>query len=68
MPKEKLDLQLVDGFVEQSTPAPLPQLITFDTWFSSTGRPAHHRYGMSAYADTGGRKTKEYWDSIFKNY
>lgn len=44
------------------------QLISFDRWFLTTGRPAHHKAGMRAYSNTKGRRNKAAWDQLFKNY
>ena len=47
---------------------PAPQMITFDRYFISLGRPLHHRAGMEAYANTKGKRTRESWGALFKNY
>jgi len=45
-----------------------PKLITFDRYFNSLGRPGHHKAGMMAYVNTKGKKSREVWDSLFKDY
>lgn len=47
---------------------PVEPLVSFDIWFVSTGKPAHHVAGMKAFADTSGRKTPSNWANIFKSY
>lgn len=42
--------------------------VTFDRWFSQSGRPAHHKGGLQAFANTSGKRTVATWDAIFKNY
>lgn len=44
------------------------QRISFSRWFSTTGRPSHHKAGFQAYANTNGRKTKVAWDALFAKY
>jgi hypothetical protein len=44
------------------------QRISFDRWFSTTGRPGHHKAGMRAYVKASGRKTKTAWDQLFAKY
>lgn len=44
------------------------KLMTFDTWFLSTGRPVHHKKGMQAYTDTKGKKSVDYWNQVFSTY
>lgn len=44
------------------------QRISFDRWFSTTGRPAHHKAGMRAFVKSSGRKTKAAWDQLFAKY
>ena len=44
------------------------QRISFSRWFSTTGRPSHHKAGFKAYANTNGRKTKVAWDVLFAKY
>lgn len=42
--------------------------VTFDIWFKSLNKPAHHKAGMTAYASTTGRKTPAAWAVIFAKY
>lgn len=51
--------------VEKKEPV---KLISFDAWFRTLGRPDHHKAGLKAYAKTKGKKSKEAWDRLFKNY
>lgn len=69
MPKDK-GLELVKDDSDKLEPAPVVQesTMTFDVWFSSLGRPQHHKAGMKAYARTEGRRTKSGWDALFKSY
>lgn len=53
--------------VKKVLPTP-PVLITFDRYFTMLKKPMHHKLGMIAYAPVKGKKTKEAWDLIFKNY
>ena len=43
-------------------------LLTFDRWFSTTGRPWHHKAGMRAYVNVTGKRPKEFWDQLFAQY
>lgn len=43
-------------------------LISFDHWFGLTGKPAHHKIGMQAFASTKGRQTKSKWTQKFESY
>ena len=52
---------------KKERPAP-PQMITFDRYFLSLGKPGHHRAGMEAYTNTKGKKTREAWEALFKHY
>ncbi len=45
-----------------------PQMITFDRYFLSLGRPMHHRAGLEAYKNTKGKKTLEAWKKMFADY
>jgi len=42
--------------------------LTFDRWFSTTGRPPHHKGGLKAFAITSGKKTVAAWNAIFATY
>lgn len=53
--------------VKKERPAP-PQMITFDRYFMSLGRPMHHKAGMAAFANVKGKKTVEAWDALFEKY
>lgn len=53
--------------VKKERPAP-PQMITFDRYFVSLGRPMHHKAGMAAFTNTKGKKTIEAWDALFEKY
>jgi hypothetical protein len=50
------------------TPTTKINMMTFDRWFASTGRPPRHKAGMKAFTDTKGKKTVEAWNKIFKKY
>jgi hypothetical protein len=53
-------------------PAPVVPLLSFDRYFSTTGKPAHHKAGMRAFLTSSGttdqRRTKDDWEKIFANY
>jgi hypothetical protein len=52
-------------------PEPTPEssvAISFDRWFTTTGRPDYHKAGMQAYADTDGKRLPSEWDTLFANY
>lgn len=70
MPKDVvLKVDLLEDQNVKLEPAPLPvQSMTFDVWFSSLGRPLHHKAGMRAFAPTEGRRTKSGWEALFKSY
>lgn len=55
---------------KQEAPAAAPPqpLISFDRWFATTKRPAHHKAGMKAFASTAGRRTMAQWTTIFQAY
>lgn len=55
---------------KQEVPAASPPqpLISFDRWFATTKRPAHHKAGMKAFASTAGRRTLAQWNTIFQAY
>ena len=42
--------------------------LNFDVWFSSLGKPMHHKAGMKAFAPTAGKRTVDQWKELFKNY
>ena len=50
--------------------APIVVVMNFDRWFSSTGKPAHHKSGMKTYRKTAikGKRTAAAWQELFKNY
>lgn len=48
--------------------APPPQLVTFDRWFVTFGKPDRWKAGMRAFADTTGKKTVAQWNAIFAGY
>lgn len=50
------------------TTKPAEPMLTFDRWFATTGRPAHHKAGMRAYVNVKGKRTKAFWDGLFKSY
>lgn len=55
------------------SPNPVPSMknkMTFDRYFISLGRPTHHKSGMEAYLGNKakGKKTKEAWDRLLKDY
>lgn len=46
-------------------------VLTFDRWFASTGKPAHHKAGMRAYINdkqAKGKKTVAEWERLFAGY
>ena len=46
-----------------------PELvISFDRWFSTTGKLGHWKTGMKAYANTSGKKNLAAWAKLFENY
>jgi hypothetical protein len=45
-----------------------PQMIMFDRYFMSLGRPMHHKAGMLAFCNTKGKKTREAWQALFAQY
>ena len=45
-----------------------PQVVMFDRYFMSLGRPMHHKAGMLAYVNTKGKKTREAWKALFAKY
>ena len=45
-----------------------PQMIMFDRYFMSLGRPMHHKSGMVAYCNTKGKKTRKAWETLFEKY
>ena len=50
---------------------PQPVIImTFDRWFQSTGRPAHHKVGMEAFirGKASGKRSATAWAGLFENY
>ena len=52
----------------KAAPPKPPQMIMFDRYFMSLGRPMHHKAGMLAYKNTKGKKTREAWKALFKDY
>lgn len=42
--------------------------ISFDRWFTTTGKPDHWKSGMKRYAQTSGKKTLAAWTKLFENY
>ncbi len=46
----------------------IPNFISFDTWFATTGRPNHHKKGMREFTNCTSRKTLDSWNKIFKDY
>lgn len=50
---------------------PVPML-TFNTWFGTSGRPGHHKPPMETWlkkrGGTAKRRTKEQWDALFAAY
>jgi len=69
MAKDKA-VELEKELEKAAEPAPAakePEM-TFDVWFSSLGKPQHHKSGMKAYARTEVRRTKAGWESLFKSY
>jgi hypothetical protein len=50
----------------------LPQpVFSFDRYFATLGKPAHHKAGMRSYlraADLRSKKTVAEWDRLFANY
>jgi hypothetical protein len=46
-------------------PAPV---MRFERWLSATGKAAHWKHGMAAFADISGKKTAEQWAAIFETY
>lgn len=60
--------------VKAQAPAPEPAkeapspVVSFDRWFSSTGKPQHHKAGMKAFAPTKGKKTVAAWNAAFAGY
>ena len=54
--------------VKKEVAAPPAKLITFDRYFTFLGLPEHHKEGLKAYANTKGKRTKEAWDLLLKNY
>lgn len=54
--------------VVSTAPKPQMLLLTFDRWFSTTGRPWHHKAGMKAYVNVTGKRPKEFWDQLFAQY
>lgn len=53
--------------VAAAPPKP-PQMIMFDRYFMSLGRPMHHKAGMLAFVNTKGKKTREAWEALFSKY
>ncbi len=45
-----------------------PQMITFDRYFTSLGRPMHHKPGMEAFCKTKGKKARPAWEALFAKY
>ncbi len=77
MPRKKKIKEESPEKTEMAQPAPSkskvkPQIrihwMTFDRYFISLGKPMHHKQGMVAYTNTRGKKTKEAWTKIFKDY
>ena len=49
---------------------PVP-VLSFDRWFASTGKPAHHKAGMHAGLSRGVlrmKRTVAAWNALFENY
>lgn len=54
----------------KAKPAPVP-VFSFDRWFGTTGRPAHHKAGMRAYLNKSqlrGKRTLDAWNVLFEKY
>ena len=43
-------------------------VMTFQRWFATLGKPAHHKAGMMAFTSTSGKRTPAAWNAAFKNY
>ena len=52
----------------KAAPPKPPQMIMFDRYFMSLGRPMHHKAGMLAFCNTKGKKTREAWKTLFAKY
>lgn len=73
-----LELGFEESFIEAEPVAPEkkeaapPELmLSFDRYFSTLGRPDHHKAGMKAFLKKGqaqGKKAKSYWEQLFKTY
>lgn len=50
------------------TPAVPGQVVSFDRWFSTTGKPDHWKAGMHRFALTSGKKSLAAWAKLFENY
>lgn len=46
----------------------LAMLVSFDRWFSTTGKPDHWKAGMHRFALTSGKKSLAAWAKLFENY
>jgi len=65
MNPEFLETLLVE--TKKEAPEP-PQMLMFDRYFMSLGRPMHHKAGMLAFCNTKGKKTREAWEALFEKY
>lgn len=73
-PSEK-KVEAVSSFVEPAKPAKTAkvteEMVSFDRWFATTGRPVHHKLGMKVHiskAQIQGKRTVSAWNELFKKY
>lgn len=55
--------------VKEIIPVVPEVLISFDRYFTLTGKPDHHKAGMMKFTkEINYKKSKVAWDLVFKNY
>jgi len=71
MSKQKSDESMATVVTEKpAQPLVVEPMLSFDRWFATTGKPAHHKLGMLAFIKgrSTGKRTKSSWDEMFKGY
>ena len=68
LPADELPSITDSVLLPTTAPAEPELLVSFDRWFSTTGKPDHWKTGMKAFANTSGKKSLAAWAKLFETY